>query len=193
MNVVRRLVLVVLAGVLALGVGVANAADPVTPETYGDAMRWYRTEAESGYPLAQYLFGYMHEIGHGATRDAAIARDWYARAAAQGEPRAQYRLAGLYHRGQGGPPDLAEAVRWYRAAAERNHAGAQSMLGYLFAAGEGVARDDVQAYLWLTLAAEGGDTGAADNLERLTPGLAPEQIAAGKALIEAWSPAQIER
>ncbi len=182
---VRRLVL---AGVLALGVSVADAADPVTPETYDDAMRWYRTEAEKGYPRAQYLFGYMHEIGQGAPRDAAIARDWYARAAAQGEPRAQYRLAGLYHRGQGGAADLARAARWYRAAADQNHAGAQSMLGYLYAAGEGVARDDVQAYLWLTLAAQSGDAGAADNLERLTPLLTPAQIAAGKALVEAWSP-----
>ena len=64
------------------------------------------------------------------------------------------------------------------------------MLGYLYAAGEGVARDAIQAYLWLTLAARGGDTGAADNLERLTPALTGEQIAAAMALVEAWSPGQ---
>ena len=62
------------------------------------------------------------------------------------------------------------------------------MLGYLFAAGAGVARDAVQAYLWLTLAARGGDAGAADNLDRLKPLLTPRQIAAGQALVDAWSP-----
>ena len=90
-KVIRRLVL---AGVLTCGIGAAGAADPLTPQSYGDAMLWYRTEAEKGYARAQFLFGYMHEIGQQAPRDAAIARAWYARAAGQGEPRAQYRLAG---------------------------------------------------------------------------------------------------
>ncbi|MCH7932278.1 MAG: sel1 repeat family protein, partial [Proteobacteria bacterium] len=49
-------------------------------------------------------------------------------------------------------------------------------------------RDDVRAFLWLTLAAKAGDAEAAGNLNRLAKELTPEQRAAGKALVESWSP-----
>lgn len=172
-------------------------AQSTVPETYGDAMRWYRNEAAKGYAPAQFLLAYMLEVGVEIPednvridRDLVRARDWYAKAAAQGHARAMYRLARMYRDGRGGSVDAAEAARLFKAAAERGHVEAQSMLGYLYAMGESVERDDIQAYLWLSLAARAGDATAADNLARLLPDLSADQLSAGKALVEGWSAKQ---
>lgn len=172
----------------------ALAAERAAPETYGDAMRWYRIEADKGYSRAQFLLGYMYETGYvyetdvRVPRDPVLARAWYAKAAAQNERSALYRLARMYHEGRGGSVDLGQAARLYRAAAERGHVGAQSMLGYLYAVGEGVERDGPQAYLWLSLAARAGNAAAAENLSRLEAALDATQAAAGRTLETNWSP-----
>ncbi len=170
---------------LILGLG-AEAAAQSPPGSYGDAMGWYRREAEKGNPRAQFLYGYMHETGEGVAEDTGLARSWYAHAAAQGERRAQYRFARLYQTGRGGEVDLPAAQRWFRAAAEGGHVGAQSMLGYFYASGVAAEPDPVGAYLWLRLAAQAGDALAAENLDRLTPTMSDEQKAAGEALAKAW-------
>lgn len=167
---------------------VAQPVAPDTPTTFGDAMRWYRSAAEKGYPRAQFLLGYMYESGVQVARDLPLARVWYGKASAQGEPRALYRLARLYHDGRGGDADIREAAGLYRAAAERGHVAAQSALGYLYAKGVGVERDGPQAYLWLSLAAHAGEATAVENLRRLEAVLDETQVAAGKALVEGWSP-----
>ncbi|MEE2981119.1 MAG: tetratricopeptide repeat protein [Pseudomonadota bacterium] len=174
------------AGFLAAVVNVAAVAGSSTPETFVEAMGWYRAQAENGHAQAQFLYGYMHETGQGVARDEVTARHWYAKASAQGDAGAQYRLARLYQDGRGGGIDPVRAARWYRAAAEQDHRDAQSMLGYLHAMGHGVARDDVQAYFWFTLAAAASDEQAAINRDRLITLLTPEQIAAGDVLVEAW-------
>jgi TPR repeat protein len=177
------------AGVLtlvALGLDYSAVAGPAAAATFDQAMGWYREQAESGHARAEFLYGYMHEIGEGVLQDDVVARNWYARAAEQGEARAQYRLARLYHQGRGGDRDPVRAARWYRAAADQDYRDAQSMLGYLHAMGHGVPRDDVQAYFWFTLAATAGDAQAAANRDQLIKLLTPEQIAAGDALVAAW-------
>ncbi len=171
---------------LILGLGAETAAQSPPRVSYCDAMGWYRSEAEKGNPRAQFLYGYMHEIGVGVAEDAGLARSWYAHAAAQGERRAQYRFARLYQTGRGGAVDLPAAQRWFRAAAEGGHVGAQSMLGYFYASGVVAEPNPVDAYLWLHLAAQAGDALAAENLNRLTPTLSDEQKAAGKAMVKAW-------
>lgn len=174
---------------LILGLGAEAAAQSPPPDNYGNAMGWYRAEAEKGNPRAQFLYGFMHETGEGVPKDATMARAWYAKAAARGEHRAQYRLARLYQIGRGGTVDAAAAQRWFRAAAEGGHTGAQSMLGYFYAVGVAVEPDPVRAYLWLRLAAQAGDVQAAENLDRLTPTLMEKQKAAGEALVKNWKPA----
>ena len=69
-----------------------------------------------------------------------------------------------------------------------SYRAAQSVLGYLYALGQGVEQDDVKAYLWLDLAARAGDATARRNLDMLTPHLDADELAAGKALVEEWSP-----
>jgi len=179
----KYLVMTIIALVMTMAPA-ALAAD--TPKTYGDAMRWYRAEAEKGYPRAQFMLGYMYEVGERIARDFARAREWYAKAAAQGETEAQYRLAQLYFEGLGGDRDLARAARLYRAAAEAGHVGAQSVLGYLYALGEGVAADPMAAYLWLSLATDAGDPFAAENFARLAERLSADQIAAGEDKVRRW-------
>ena len=185
--VIGRLVLV---GALLTFAAAPLFAQETAPATYGDAMRWYRVAAEKGHARAQFLLGYMYEVGERAAPDLALARAWYAKAAAQAEPQASFRLARLHYEGRGGAVDLDAASRLYRAAAERGHVGAQSMLGYLYVTGEGVPRDGTTGYLWLALAARAGDAAAAANLERLTPTLTREQLADGEALVDGWPPKQ---
>ncbi len=178
-----------IVAILALGLGVETAAQSLPPGNYSNAMDWYRREASSGKPRAQFLYGYMHETGEGVALDIGLSRSWYAKAAAQGERRAQYRLARLYHFGLGGAVDLPAALRWFRAAAQGGNLGAQSMLGYFYASGVADEPDPVNAYLWLQLAARAGDALAAENLARLTATLTEEQKAAGEAKFKAWKPA----
>jgi hypothetical protein len=179
---------------VGLAAGVALAAEPTVtmpngaPGTYGDAMRWYRAQAEQGYARAQFLLGYKYEVGEGVSRDLAAARKWYSLAAGQGEALALYRLARLHHEGRGGSRDLAEAARLYRGAADRGHAAAQAWLGYLYTSGTGVDEDKLKAFLWLALAARAGEVSAAENLALLERVLTEEQIAAGRKLLEVWSP-----
>ena len=183
---IRRILVAGVLTLVILGLDCSAVAGPATPATFAQAMGWYREQAESGHAQAQFLYGYMHEIGQGVPQDDRTARNWYAKAAEQGEARAQYHLAGLYNQGRGGDRDPARAARWYRAAANLDHRDAQSMLGYLHAMGHGVPRDDVQAYFWFTLAATAGDVQAAVNRDQLIKLLTPEQIAAGDALVAAW-------
>ncbi len=186
MVLIRRILVTGVLTLVALGLDCSAVAGPPAPATFDQAMGWYREQAESGHARAQFLYGYMHEIGQGVPRDDHVARNWYTKAAEQGEARAQYRLAQLYHQGRGGDRDPARAARWYRAAAEQDHRDAQSMLGYLHAMGQGVPRDDVQAYFWFTLAATAGDAQAAVNRDQLIKLLTPEELATGEALVAAW-------
>ena len=46
-------------------------------QDYLEAVKWYRAAAEQGLPLAQYLLGYMYEIGRGVPQDYVQAHTWY--------------------------------------------------------------------------------------------------------------------
>ena len=67
----------------------------VLPRNYTEALYWYRSAAEKGYPGAQTNLGIMYARGRGVTTSRSTAIEWFQRAAAQGDIAAQRNLQSL--------------------------------------------------------------------------------------------------
>ena len=67
----------------------------VLARDYGEAVYWYRTAAEQGYPGAQTNLGIMYARGRGVTTSRRTAIEWFQRAAKQGDLAAQRYLEAL--------------------------------------------------------------------------------------------------
>ena len=121
----RHTRLVVFAALVTGWSGLPVAAD--VPQTFVEAMTWYRVEAQAGNAEAQFLLGYGYETGSDFGHvwgepspfpvDLAEARHWYSQAAAQGHDRARVRLARLLLEAKGGPADPEGARVLLEAAA----------------------------------------------------------------------------
>jgi TPR repeat protein len=143
------------------GVAAYNRGD------FATALRELQPLAERGHAKAQFVLGFMHELGQGVARNPAEAANWYRKAAEQGEVAAQYNLSIMYETGEGVAKNIAEAAKWYRAAAQRGLVKAQARLGNLYANGQGVAQDLAEAAKWFRKAAEQGDAETQFTLARL--------------------------
>lgn len=75
-----------------------------------DAMRWYRSAALQGYPLAQVRIGEMFYESRGAERNLAEARRWFELAVSQGLTRAKLNLAQLKMSGEGKLPSSTDML-----------------------------------------------------------------------------------
>jgi len=64
----------------------------VLPRDYAEAVYWYRSAAEQGYPGAQTNLGIMYARGRGVTSSRRTAIEWFQRAAKQGDISAQRNL-----------------------------------------------------------------------------------------------------
>ena len=149
-----------------------------------EAVRWFRSAADAGHPIAQYQLGVMYATGNGVVKDPAEAVRWYREAADRDNADAQNDLAVMYDAGEGVPEDDAQAVRWYRRAAAAGNASAQYNLGLMYANGEGVARDRTRAYVWLSMAAiTSGGTTDRSALERVAATLAAPARKAADRLV----------
>ncbi|EKE67935.1 tetratricopeptide repeat protein [Gallaecimonas xiamenensis] len=73
---------------------------PSGQRDYRQAAFWAQRAADANNPMGQFLIGYLHELGFGATPDKALAFDYYHKAAAQGLTAAKHRLALLAQRDQ---------------------------------------------------------------------------------------------
>ncbi len=170
--------------------GLPSVAD--VPETFVEAMAWYRAEAEAGNAEAQFFLGYGYETGSAFGHvgrepspfpvDLAQARHWYGKAAAQQHDRARVRLARLLVAAKGGSADPDGARALLEAAAEAGEADAMSLLGFLLSTVE--PPDPVGAYLWLSLAARAGDAVALTNLASLESTLDDATLERGVAALQ---------
>ncbi|MBC6438842.1 MAG: sel1 repeat family protein [Rhodospirillales bacterium] len=154
------------------------------PETYGEAMAWYREEAAAGNAEAQFLLAYALESGVHAAAAPAEARHWYTEAAEQGHAMAQVRLAMMLLEGRGGAADPDLARRYLLDAADAGSTDAMSILGYILASSE--PADPESAYRWFSLAARAGDPIAAANLAALSQAMSDDQRAAAQQAFEDW-------
>jgi TPR repeat protein len=132
------------------------ANDVPVPQTYGDAMRWYRKAAESGDAKAMFYLALSIEQGLRADADGGEALTWYRRSASAGFPLAQFKLGQLHQFGQLLARDAEVARRWYALAAEQGLADAQFNLAVMMETGEGGEIDGARALALYVQSAAGG-------------------------------------
>ncbi len=97
------------------------------PQSYGEAVAWYRQAADAGSSTAMNSLGSIYDQGKGLPADYGEAMKWYRKAADAGESTAMYNIGALYEAGKGVDKDLAQARNWYHKAASEgvqpaNHA-----------------------------------------------------------------------
>ncbi|MGA2226834.1 MAG: tetratricopeptide repeat protein, partial [Syntrophobacteraceae bacterium] len=85
----------------------------------GEAVKFYRREAEHGNVGAQYHLGLMYAKGRGVPQDYIEAAKWCRKAAEQGHAEAQHDLGEMYFDGEGVQQDFVQAHMWLDLAAEQ--------------------------------------------------------------------------
>ena len=123
----------------------------------------WKTAANAGMAIGQYLMGRSTELEGGNENDSLQVRKlwreavaWYRQAADQGLAYAQYKLGECYEKGKGVSEHHGSAVKWYRQAAKQEHAYAQYKLGNCYYHGLGVEEDYTRAVNWYRKAGNQG-------------------------------------
>ena len=150
------------------------------------ARQWLELAAKQNLPPAQYRLGAMLERGIGGAKDVKRAQDLYAKAAAQGHVRAMHNMGVLSAEGADGKPDYAAAATWFRKAADFGLRDSQYNLAILYARGMGVEKNLPVSWAWFTAATAQGDIDSAQKREEIAARLTPTQMAAAKAMVEAY-------
>jgi hypothetical protein len=88
----------------------------------------FKTYAEQGHGLFQYMMGIMTEQGQGTEPDVDTAFRWYMNAAKQGIHDAYFALADMYKKGISVAKDLVQAYAWFDLAKQEGHKLAGDML-----------------------------------------------------------------
>ncbi len=134
------------------------------PQSYAEAVKWYRKAAAQGDADAQYNLAVAYAFGEGTGQDYEEAVLWYRRAAEQGHAIAQYSLGLSYSYGEGVAQDAAEAAGWFKKSADQGYVRAQVLLGSKYHVGDGLPQDYAKAARWYRMAADRGDAAAQYNL-----------------------------
>ena len=150
------------------------------------AQQWLEKAARQHLAPAQYRLAAMLERGVGAPKDLRRALDLYGKAAAQGHVRAMHNMGVLSAEGVEGKPDYATAATWFRKAADFGLRDSQYNLAILYARGMGVDKNLPVSWAWFTAAAAMGDADSAQKREEIGARLNPNQMAAAKAMVEAF-------
>ncbi len=95
---------------------------------YGQAMRLFTRQAETGNAEAQNSVGVLYYMGLGVPRDLREAAVWFRKAAEARLPKAQFNLGIMYHNGYGMEPDPMQSYLWLYAAEYAGHRGARLYL-----------------------------------------------------------------
>lgn len=139
-----------------------------------EALKYFRTAAENGFPRAQYFLGHMYFRGEAVDKDFAEAVKWFRKAADNNDPYGLKALGDCYYSGQGVGKDKLEADRWYAKAAAEFRAGAEEgLVGYqhelagMYLLGEGVEESNREAAKWYRKAAEQGHEGSMETLANI--------------------------
>lgn len=104
----------------------------------------------------------------------------------RGQTLMRFFLGMAYLRGQNLARDPARAADWFERAARDGLPAGQMVMGTLFEYGEGVLASQEDAYVWYSLAAAQDVGQGRSAVERLAPGLTPEQLERAKARIRAF-------
>lgn len=175
-----------ICGSLGYGGDLKSAKRAYERKDYALALKEFAPSAQQGNAEAQLYLGKMYLQGQGVLKDPNEAVKWFKASAVQGDADAQFFLGSYYllpHL------DIAEGVKWLRLSAYQGQQDAQLLLGKSYLQGDkDLPRDPVQAELWLRLAAKDNLYFYQNELRAAEGQLTADQIAAGKALADAWKP-----
>lgn len=82
------------------------------PETLEETVASFRTKAEKGDAVAQFMLGACFLTGFGIPKDDTEAVKWLTKASEQGFADAQFTLSGVYADGIVVQKDMVEAYKW---------------------------------------------------------------------------------
>lgn len=99
-----------------VNIGVLHANGEGVPQSYSEAMIWYRKAADQGDVFALNNLGLMYMRGQGVTPSDSMAVQLYRQAAEENFAPAQFNLATMYAQGRGVEKDRAEAYKWVTLA-----------------------------------------------------------------------------
>ena len=142
-----------------VNIGVLHANGEGVPQSYPEALGWYRKAADQGDVYALNNLGLMYMRGQGVAASDRMAVTLYRQAADRNFAPAQFNLATMYAQGRGADLDKAEAYKWLTLA----------MAAY------GPEDDDKR-----------GD--AEDLLARLVKDMTVDETTEGERRAQAWKP-----
>lgn len=189
----RRFSRVLLATVLMLFATVAMSGDvkkgwkAYNSLDYAAALAEWQEPADAGDVMAAFGMGMLYSNGFGVDMNDDLALKYYGIAAEAGHADAQFNLAVMHQNGWGVPQDEVAANKWFALAADQGNVEAQMALGRYYAMDFSDTYDPVQAYKWFTLAQRLGNIDATEKSEFIASRMTPEQLAAGKAQVDAWA------
>jgi uncharacterized protein len=139
------------------------------------ALTWYRTAAEQGFPPAQNALGLMYREGRGVEQNKEKAVEWYRKAAKQKFAKAMFNLGTAYYNGDGVAINGIAAYAWFllaqqygsepaRDAVARTNASLQPWqiasafegIGDMYEQGTDLPQDHLAAINWYRKAAQSG-------------------------------------
>lgn len=97
------------------------------PQSYPNAVFWYRHAAWQGDASAQLGLGVLCYNGQGTLQSYTEALTWFRQAADQGSVQAQINLGAMYANGQGAPQDYIQAHMWLSLAAAKSETRAAEL------------------------------------------------------------------
>ena len=143
-----------------VNIGVLHANGEGVPQSYAEALTWYRKAADQGDVFALNNLGLMYMRGQGITASDRMAVQLYRQAADRNFAPAQFNLATMYAQGRGIEKDKAEAYKWLTLA----------MAAYQ--PGDEAKRDDAE-----------------DLRANLAKDMRPAEVAEGERRAKDWTPA----
>lgn len=126
------------------------------PQSYPEAMAWYRKAAAQNLPQAQFNIGTLYFYGYGVERNPREGVNWFRQAAKQNLPEGQYMLGLAYHEGTGVPADATQALDWFVKSALMGYPAAQLMASMVYLSGDAGRIEADKAYVWAEVAYTNG-------------------------------------
>ena len=87
---------------------------------YEEALKLYRTAADSGYSYAEYILGFKYYYGSVVEEDRPAGIEWLKKASENGCRPAQFLLGNILFNGKGINADTEEAQKWFALSESSN-------------------------------------------------------------------------
>jgi uncharacterized protein len=156
------------------------------PQSYSDAVAWYRKAAEEGgAPVVQVKLAGL--LLQGGPSNYGEAHRLCGKAAQQKYSPGTCCIGLLSQQGLGVPQDATQAAKWFDEAANMGNAPAMLRLGEMYWKGEGVKLNKISAYEFIAMASTADLPEARREKDRWEKELSPEELKKGQAKAAEWA------